>query len=66
MRTLALALLFFQPPTTCEDQLVLRWNAFANAANVYVHTRPAKESEHLKQKRHLEKLWEQVDECECF
>lgn len=67
MRAAVLALLLFQHlGGECEDELVLRWNAFANAANRYLQTRPAKESDHLKAKKHLEQLWQAVYRCECF
>jgi uncharacterized protein (DUF736 family) len=53
-------------PADCDFELVARWNAFSRAANEYVHTRPAKPELRAKAKAKLNKLWIEVNECECF
>lgn len=68
IRAVLTALLFLQTAgaPACEDDLVLKWNAFANFANEYIHTRDASPERRQRGKAKLARLWENVNSCPCF
>lgn len=66
LRVIAFWLLFFQSPSGCEDEMELRWNEFAHAANTYVHVRDARPEQRMHDKHRLKQLWDAVYGLDCF